>query len=169
MSKRVPHVKIETFKSNNSETDRPIQIKLTLVTHFSKLSKSLKFGVEIRKKKLWSFLNGFSSKKSKLSFYAKKYAFELKWPCWFQIFSPEVSTIKFSKVMTLLIIFCLKSYARLKTWQVFNLVVYELFFKFPYSLILILVLWLNFCIRRYAHVVFCSFLACLTPWANLKF
>ena len=77
-SKRVPHVKIETFKSNNSETDRPIQIKLEPVTHFSKLSKILKFGVEIRKKKIWSFLTGFSSKKSKLSFYAKKVCFQAK-------------------------------------------------------------------------------------------
>ena len=110
LSNRVPHVKIETFKSNNSETDRLIQINLATITHFSKLSRRLKFGVEIRKKKIWSFLTGFSSKKSKLSFYAKKYAFELKWPCWFQIFSPEVSTIKLSKVMSLLIIFCLQIY-----------------------------------------------------------
>ena len=73
-----PHVKIETFKSNNSETDRPIQIKLAPITHFSKLSKSLKFGVEIRKKKIWSFLTGFSSKKPKLSLYAKKLYFQAK-------------------------------------------------------------------------------------------
>ena len=78
LSKRVPHVKTETFKSNNSKTDWPIQIKLSPITHFSKRSKSLKFGVENRKKKIWSFLTGFSSKKSKLSFYAKKVCFQVK-------------------------------------------------------------------------------------------
>ena len=78
MSKRVPHVKIETFKSNNSETDGPIQIKIAPITHFSKLSKSLKFGVEIRKKKIWSFLTDFSSQKSKLSLNAKKICFQAK-------------------------------------------------------------------------------------------
>ena len=78
LSKRVPHVKIETFKANNSKTDRPIQIKLASITHFFKLSKILKFGVEIRKKKIWSFLTGFPSKKSKLSFYAKKVCFQAK-------------------------------------------------------------------------------------------
>ena len=110
LSKRVPHVKTETFKSNNSETDRPIQIQLAPITHLTKLSKSWKFGVEIRNKKMWPFLTGFSSKKSKLSFYAKKFVSKLKWPCRFQIFSPEVSTIKLSTVMSILIIFCLKSY-----------------------------------------------------------
>ena len=76
LSKRVPHVKIETLKSNNSKTDRPIQIKLAYITHFYKLSKSLKFGVEIRKKKIWSFLTGFPSKISKLSLYAKRVCFQ---------------------------------------------------------------------------------------------
>ena len=78
LSKRVPHVKIETFKSNNSETDRPIQIKLAPITQLSKLSKIVKFGVEIRKKKIWSFLTGFPSKKSKLSLDAKKVCFQAK-------------------------------------------------------------------------------------------
>ena len=78
LSKWVPHVKIETFKSNNSETDRPKQIKLEPITHLTKLSKILKFGVEIRKKKIWSFLTGFSSKNSSLSFYAKKVCFQAK-------------------------------------------------------------------------------------------
>ena len=58
--------------------DRPIQIKFAPVTHFSKLSRILKFGVEIRKKKIWSFLYVFFSQKSKLSLYAKKVCFQAK-------------------------------------------------------------------------------------------
>ena len=127
MSKRVPHVKIETFKPNNSETDRPIQIKLAPFTHLTKLSKNLKFGVEIRKKKIWSFLAGFPSKKSKLSFYAKKVCFQSKVTMLISNILPEVSKIKLPKVMAILIIFFLKIYANRLVFAFFvvNLGIYS--------------------------------------------
>ena len=86
LSKRESHVKIETFKSNNSETDRPIQIKLSPITHFTKLSKSLKFGVKIRKKKFGHFWPVFPVKYQSWAFMQKKCVSKRRWPCRFQIF-----------------------------------------------------------------------------------
>ena len=63
--------------------------------------------LKFERKKFGHFWPVFPVKNQSWACMQKKYASKLKWPCRFQIFSPEVSTVKLSKVMAILIIFCI--------------------------------------------------------------